>query len=123
MVPSPIPIEIIELDAINALVEKNFVVICTGGGGIPVVRDENGDLKGVNAVIDKDRGTSLLARGLKADLFMISTGVEKVALNFGKPDQKDLEPADAVRSAPVHEGRSFQGREHVSQDRSDCRLY
>jgi carbamate kinase len=91
VVPSPIPIEIIELDAINALVEKNFVVICTGGGGIPVVRDENGNLQGVNAVIDKDRGTSLLARGLKADLFMISTGVEKVALNFGKPDQKDLD--------------------------------
>jgi carbamate kinase len=91
VVASPIPIEIIELDAINALVEKNFVVICTGGGGIPVVRDENGNLKGVNAVIDKDRGTSLLARGLKADMFMISTGVEKVALNFGKPDQKDLD--------------------------------
>jgi carbamate kinase len=90
VVASPIPIEIIELDAINSLVEKNFVVICTGGGGIPVVRDENGNLKGVNAVIDKDRGTSLLARGLKADMFMISTGVEKVALNFGKPDQKDL---------------------------------
>ncbi len=90
VVPSPIPIEIIELDAINALVEKNFVVICTGGGGIPVIRDENGNLKGVNAVIDKDRGTSLLASGLKADLFMISTGVEKVAINFGTPEQKDL---------------------------------
>jgi len=90
VVPSPMPIEIIELDAINTLVEKNFVVICTGGGGIPVIRDEHGNLKGVNAVIDKDRGTSLLACGLKADLFMISTGVEKVALNFGKPDQQDL---------------------------------
>ena len=77
VVASPIPIEIVELDAINTLVEKNFVVICTGGGGIPVIRDENGDLKGVNAVIDKDRGTSLLASGLKADLFMISTGVSK----------------------------------------------
>lgn len=90
VVASPIPVEIIELDAINTLVEKNFVVICTGGGGIPVIRDEKGDLKGVNAVIDKDRGTSLLASGLKADLFMISTGVEKVSINFGKPDQKDL---------------------------------
>ncbi|MBN2306043.1 MAG: carbamate kinase [Anaerolineae bacterium] len=91
VVPSPLPIEIVELDAINALVEKNFVVICVGGGGIPVIRDENGSLKGVNAVIDKDRGTALLAVGLKADLFVISTAVEKVALNFGKPDQKDLD--------------------------------
>jgi carbamate kinase len=91
VVPSPIPVEIIELDAINALVEKNFVVICTGGGGIPVVRDEEGNLKGVNAVIDKDRGTSLLANGLKADLFMISTAVEKVALNFGQPNQQVLD--------------------------------
>jgi carbamate kinase len=90
VVASPIPKEIIELDAINVLVDKNFVVICTGGGGIPVIRDEQGDLKGVNAVIDKDRGTSLLAAGLKADLFMISTGVAQVAINFGKPDQKDL---------------------------------
>jgi carbamate kinase len=84
------PIDIIELDAINTLVEKNFVVICTGGGGIPVIRDEKGDLKGVNAVIDKDRGTSLLASGLKADLFMISTGVAQVAINFGKPEQQNL---------------------------------
>ncbi len=90
VVASPIPIEIIELDAINTLVEKNFVVICTGGGGIPVIRDEKGDLKGVNAVIDKDRGTSLLASGLKADLFMISTGVPQVAINFGKPEQQNL---------------------------------
>lgn len=91
MVASPIPIEIIELDAINSLVDDNFVVICVGGGGIPVVRDENGDLHGVPAVIDKDRGTSLLATGLKADLFVISTAVEKVAINFNKPDQKDLD--------------------------------
>lgn len=91
VVASPIPIEIIELDAINALVERNFVVICAGGGGIPVIRNERGNLRGVNAVIDKDRATSLLAIGLKADLFVISTAVEKVALNFGKPDQRDLD--------------------------------
>jgi len=91
VVASPMPKEIVELDAINTLVEKNFVVICAGGGGIPVVRDEEGNLKGVNAVIDKDRGTALLANGLNADLFLISTAVEKVALNFGKPGQKDLE--------------------------------
>ncbi|MBN1680649.1 MAG: carbamate kinase [Anaerolineae bacterium] len=91
MVASPIPIDIIELDAINTLVEKNFVIICVGGGGIPVIRDEDGCLRGINAVIDKDRGTSLLATGLKADLFVISTAVEKVALNFNTPQQQDLD--------------------------------
>jgi len=90
VVASPEPIEIVELDAINALVEKNFIVVCVGGGGIPVIRDENGNLRGVNAVIDKDRGTALLAIGLKADLFIISTAVPQVALNFGKPDQQNL---------------------------------
>ncbi len=91
VVASPLPVEIVELDAINALVERNFIVICAGGGGIPVIRNENGNLRGVNAVIDKDRGTALLANGLKADLFIISTAVEKVSLNFGKPDQVDLD--------------------------------
>lgn len=91
VVPSPNPIEILELDAINALVRHDVIVICTGGGGIPVVRDESGDVHGVNAVIDKDRGSSLLANGLKADLFIISTAVEKVALNYNKPDQRWLD--------------------------------
>ncbi len=91
VVPSPNPIEILELDAINALVRNDVIVICTGGGGIPVVRDESGDVHGVNAVIDKDRGSSLLANGLKADLFIISTAVEKVALNYNKPDQRWLD--------------------------------
>jgi len=91
VVASPQPMEIIELDAISQLVSHDFVVICAGGGGIPVVRNQHGNLRGVNAVIDKDRGTALLANGLKADLFIISTAVEKVSLNFGKPDQKDLD--------------------------------
>lgn len=96
VVASPNPVEIIELDAINALVERHFIVICVGGGGIPVIRDEQGYLRGVNAVIDKDRGTSLLAAGLKADMFMISTAVEKVAINFGKPNQQWLGRATAA---------------------------
>ena len=90
VVASPIPLEIIELEAIRTLVEKGFVVIAVGGGGIPVVR-EDGRLRGVFAVIDKDRASSLLATGLDADLFLISTAVEKVALNFNKPDQKWLD--------------------------------
>ncbi len=91
VVPSPIPLEIVERDAIKSLIDKGFVVIAVGGGGIPVVIDENGDLYGVEAVIDKDYASSLLATSINADLFLISTAVEKVSLNFGKPNQKDLD--------------------------------
>lgn len=87
VVPSPIPIRIIERDAIKCLIDAGFVVIGVGGGGIPVVEDENGDLVGAEAVIDKDYASSLLATALNADLFLISTAVERVALNYGKPDQ------------------------------------
>jgi len=87
VVPSPKPLEIVELDAIRALLKDGFVVIAVGGGGIPVIRLEDGTLKGVEAVIDKDYASSLLAVGLQADLFLISTAVEKVALNYGKPNQ------------------------------------
>lgn len=91
VVPSPIPLEIVERDAIKSLINKGFVAIAVGGGGIPVVKDENGNLYGVEAVIDKDYASGLLANSINADLFLISTAVEKVALNFGKPDQKDLD--------------------------------
>lgn len=88
VVASPLPKEVVELDVVKTLLEAGVIVVTVGGGGIPVIRDENGDLKGVAAVIDKDYASSLLAREIKADLFVISTAVEKVALNFGKPDQK-----------------------------------
>ncbi len=91
VVPSPIPLEIVERDAIKSLIDKGFVVIAVGGGGIPVVINENGDMYGVEAVIDKDYASSLLAISINADLFLISTVVEKVSLNFGKPNQKDLD--------------------------------
>ncbi len=87
VVASPIPQEVIELPSVMELIKAGHIVVTVGGGGIPVVC-ENGDLKGVAAVIDKDYASSLLARAIKADLFLISTAVEKVALNFGKPDQK-----------------------------------
>ncbi len=87
MIASPIPLRIVELEAIEHLIEAGLVVVAVGGGGIPVIEDENGYLKGVYAVIDKDRASSLLAANLKADLFLISTAVEKVAINFNKPDQ------------------------------------
>jgi len=73
------------------LIEQGFVVIGVGGGGIPVIQKENGDLVGVEAVIDKDFGSAILASMIKADLFLISTAVEKVAINFNKPDQKWLD--------------------------------
>ncbi len=91
VVASPLPKEIVEIDAIKALIAAGVIVISTGGGGIPVVRNEAGDLQGVAAVIDKDFGSSLLATNVGAELFVISTAVEKAALNFGKPDQKWLD--------------------------------
>jgi carbamate kinase len=91
VVASPLPKEIVEIEAIRALIAAGVIVISTGGGGIPVVRNSAGDLEGVAAVIDKDFGSSLLANNVGAELFVISTAVEKVALNFGKPDQKWLD--------------------------------
>jgi carbamate kinase len=91
VVASPLPKEIVEIEAIKALINAGVIVISTGGGGIPVIRNNTGNLEGVAAVIDKDFGSSLLANNVGAELFVISTAVEKVALNFGKPDQKWLD--------------------------------
>lgn len=91
MIASPIPLKIIELDAIRSLIDNGFIVVGVGGGGIPVIEDEHGMLQGTYAVIDKDRASALLASELKADLFLISTAVEKVALNFNKPAHQWLD--------------------------------
>ena len=88
VVASPIPKRVVELEAVNKLIEAGVVVITVGGGGIPVVADEEGRLQGVAAVIDKDFASGLLATSIGAELFVISTAVEKVALNFGTPDQR-----------------------------------
>ncbi len=88
---SPRPVRIVELDAIKSLVAAGAIVIGVGGGGIPVVANEFGDLEGVEAVIDKDLACSLLARDLGADLFLITTAVDRVALHFGTPDQEWLD--------------------------------
>jgi len=88
VVPSPRPLEIVQLEAIKLLLQAGHSVIAGGGGGIPVIRDSNGFLVGVEAVIDKDRLSALLAAELGADLFIILTGVAKVALDFGKPTQR-----------------------------------
>jgi carbamate kinase len=91
VVSSPKPVRIVELDAVKTLISAGVVVITVGGGGIPVVTNQDGDLEGVAAVIDKDHAASLLATLLGAELFLISTAVEKVALSFGKPDQRDVD--------------------------------
>lgn len=89
VVASPIPTEIVELDSVLKLMDTTVVITC-GGGGIPVLKKENGDLEGTAAVIDKDFAAELLAEKVKADALMILTEVEKVAINFNKPDQEDL---------------------------------
>ena len=90
VVASPKPMEIVEQDAINSLVDANKIVICCGGGGIPVILQED-HLKGASAVIDKDFASCLLAKQLDADMLIILTAVEKVAINFGREDEKWLD--------------------------------
>jgi carbamate kinase len=110
MIASPIPRKIVEFDAIKNLVEAGFIVTAVGGGGIPVIEDENGMLQGTYAVIDKDRASSLLAAELKADLFLISTAVEKVAINFNKPNQQWLDKMTLGEAKQLHaEGHFLSG--------------
>ena len=90
VVASPRPKRIVELSAIRRLLDAGMVVVAVGGGGIPVVETEDGSLTGAQAVIDKDLATSLIARDLRADFLVISTAVEKVSINYKKPDQRDL---------------------------------
>ncbi len=91
VVPSPLPVKIVELPIVEQLVNMHSVVITVGGGGIPVAEIGPGDYEGVAAVIDKDRASAKLALDLKADMLVILTAVEKVAINFNKPDQQDLD--------------------------------
>ena len=91
VVASPQPKEIVELDSVRTLIEAGVTVITVGGGGIPVIDSGSGEYRGIAAVIDKDFASSLLAQEIDADLFLIATAVEKVAINFGKPDQKWLD--------------------------------
>ena len=91
VVPSPRPLHILNINTIARMVESAAVVVAAGGGGIPVVRGRDGQWRGIEAVIDKDFASALLANELKADLFIILTGVAKVALDFGKPTQRDVE--------------------------------
>jgi len=89
VVPSPRPIDVVNNHIIRELVEAGHIVIAAGGGGIPVIINSNGLFEGVEAVIDKDYAASLLAREVKVDLFIILTAIERVYINFGKPDQRE----------------------------------
>jgi carbamate kinase len=108
VVPSPKPMRVVEEAAIKALISQGMCVVTVGGGGIPVVADEEGHLKGIAAVIDKDFASSLLANLVGAELFVISTAVEKVAINWGKPEQKWLDQLTvAEANAYLAEGTHF----------------
>lgn len=108
VVPSPMPGEIVELETVEILLERGIVTITVGGGGIPVIDPGDGNYRGVAAVIDKDYASSLLAQKIKADLFVISTAVEKVAINFGKPEQKWLDKMTVAEAkAYLEEGTHF----------------
>jgi carbamate kinase len=108
VVASPKPVEIVELDAVKALNNDGFVVITTGGGGIPVVRNASGDLEGTAAVIDKDLAAEKLAEGLNADMLVILTAIEKVSINFNKPNQRELD------SMSVAEARQYIAEGHFA---------
>ncbi len=108
VVASPLPKEVVELNAVKTLLDAGAVVITVGGGGIPVLDRGQRELIGTAAVIDKDFASSLLAQNIDADLFLISTAVEKVALNFGKPDQKWLSRMTLAEAKKyLAEGRHF----------------
>lgn len=110
VVASPLPVEIVELDAVKTLNDAGFVVVTVGGGGIPVVRNEAGDFEGVAAVIDKDLASEKLARDMDADALVILTAVEKVSINFKKPDQKDLDRMSAAEAKQyIKEGHFAPG--------------
>ena len=110
VVPSPIPQTIVEADAIRTLIDNGFVVVAVGGGGIPVMQREDGSLIGVEAVIDKDFGSAILASMIEADLFLISTAVEKVAINFNKSGQKWLDKITVAEAQKlIEEGQFAKG--------------
>lgn len=91
VVPSPDPIGIVEAEAIRRMVDSGIIVIASGGGGIPVIRREDGTYEGIEAVIDKDKAGERLAEVVNPDIFMILTDVEKVYLNYGRPDQRAID--------------------------------
>lgn len=108
VVASPMPVEIVELDAVKCLMNGGFIAITVGGGGIPVIKDENGNYIGTAAVIDKDLASERLAGDIDADALVILTAVEQVCINFGKPEQKSLS------TMTVEEARRYMAEGHFA---------
>ncbi len=117
VVSSPRPMAILEIDAVRTLLDAGFVVIAAGGGGIAVVEDGEGDLAGAAAVVDKDLASSLLARQLGADLLVVSTAVERVCLDYGKPTQRGAGGDDGGRGEALHGRGALQAGQHAAQGR------
>jgi carbamate kinase len=107
VVPSPSPKKILELEQIKLLVENGFVVIACGGGGIPVFENDKNYLVGVEAVIDKDLASALLAIELEAELFVITTSVDRVAINFGMPEEEWLDALELDQARELYEANHF----------------
>ncbi|MCG8452644.1 MAG: carbamate kinase [Spirochaetales bacterium] len=107
VVPSPEPSGIVELEVVRALVDSGVITVAAGGGGIPVAPGQDGELEGVEAVIDKDKAASLLAQSLDADKLVISTAVPRVCINFGQPNQKELETVSVAEAQQLIEEGHF----------------
>ncbi|MDU4891932.1 MAG: carbamate kinase [Clostridium sp.] len=110
VVASPQPKRIVELETVKELVERGTIVITVGGGGIPVIEDERGRLEGVAAVIDKDKSSAKLAKDLNADMLIILTAVDRVCINFNKPNQEELSTLDIKEAERyIEEGHFAKG--------------
>ena len=107
VVPSPLPVDIVEKESVLTLLRNGFVVVACGGGGIPVVKRGNGDYEGVGAVIDKDYASECLAEAADADLLLILTAVDRVCLGFGGPDQRELREMTAAEAERYAAGGQF----------------
>ncbi len=110
VVASPIPLRVIEEDAIRTLVSAGNIVIAVGGGGIPVIHNTKGELRelaGVYAVIDKDRASGLLAQQLNADLYLISTAVDKISINFNTPEQEEIDQMNTLQAKAYLDDNQF----------------
>lgn len=107
VVPSPLPQQIIPAETIRELVQRGEIVIAVGGGGIPIYIEDDGSYEGVDAVIDKDFASALLALNIEADLFVILTGVDKVAVDYGKPSQRDIDQLTVAEAKRYYEEKQF----------------
>lgn len=107
VVPSPMPLDVLEIESIKKLIDSGTIVVAAGGGGIPVIVEQSGLVKGVEAVIDKDRASALLAKLIEADDLVILTGVDFAYINFGKKDQEALRVLDLKRGRELIEAGHF----------------